>query len=106
MAAVPTESHTLTDFEDRHVGADGIEDAGNFVAGHAWELDAGPLALFGKRIAVADAARLHTNADMAGAGIWKLLLDELKRPASSGNLHGAARNSRHRCSSPAALDGP
>jgi hypothetical protein len=29
---------------------------------------------------------------VAGAGIRKLLLDKLKRPAGGGNLHGTARN--------------
>ncbi len=73
VAAVPAESDALADFEDGDVGADGVEDTGDFVAGDAGELDAGPHAFFGERVAVADAAGLHADADLAGAGIGKLL---------------------------------
>ena len=46
------------------------------------------MAFFGERVAVADAAGLHADAHMAGAGIGEFFLDELKRSAGGGNLHG------------------
>ena len=90
MAAMPAETDALADFEYRHIRANGVEDAGNLVAGDAWELESRPHSFLGQRITVTDAAGLHANADVAGAGIGELLLDELKRSAGGGNLHGAA----------------
>ena len=53
---MPAEADALAGLEERDVGADGVDDAGDLVAGRAGKLDAGPLAFFGERVAVADAA--------------------------------------------------
>jgi hypothetical protein len=47
MASVPTEAYALADLEERHIGADRIHDAGNFMAGNAGILNAGPIAELG-----------------------------------------------------------
>ena len=91
VAAVPAEADALAELEERDVGADGVDDAGDLVAGDARDIGVpGHMAFLGERVAVADAAGLHANADMAGAGIGELLLDELKRSAGGGYLHGTA----------------
>ena len=92
---MPAQAHALAGFEERHVGADGIDDAGDFMAGNARILDAGPMTQLGKRIAVANAAGLDANANLAGAGLGKLLLDEFECSAGGGNLHGTASDCGH-----------
>ena len=42
VAAVPAEADALAGLEERDIGADGVDDAGDFVAGNARELEAGP----------------------------------------------------------------
>jgi hypothetical protein len=95
VAAVPTEAYALAWLEERHIGADRIDDAGDLMAGNARILDAGPITELGQRIAVADAAGLNPNANVAGAGIGKFSCDELKRSAGGGNLDGTACNWGH-----------
>ena len=95
MAAVPAEAHTLAGLKERHIGTDGVDDPGNFMAGNARILDAGPMTQLGKRIAMADAAGLNANANVAGAGIGKLLLDEFECSAGGGDLHGTTSDYGH-----------
>jgi hypothetical protein len=90
MASVPAQADTLARLEERHVGSDGVNDAGNLMARRAGELDAGPLAFFRKRVAVANAAGHHADADMTGAGLGKFFCYELERTAGGGYLHGTA----------------
>jgi hypothetical protein len=89
---MPAETDALADFEDGNIGADGVQNAGNFMAGHARVLESRPHTFLGQRIAVTNAAGLHADANVAGAGIRKLLLDKLERSAGGGDLHGTARN--------------
>ena len=65
MASVPAEADALSRLEEWDIGADGIDYAGDFVAGRARKLDAGPLAFFGERVTVADAAGVDANADVS-----------------------------------------
>ena len=97
VAAVPAEADALAGLEERHVGADGVDDAGDFVAGDARVCDAGQEADLGERVAVADAAGLHADADVAGAGIGEFALNQFKGSARSGDLDGTARYRRHAC---------
>ncbi len=90
VAAMPAEADALANFKERDVGADGIDDAGHLMAGNTRVSEAGPIAELGERIAVANAAGLNANANVAGAGIGKLLLDKFECSAGSGNLHGSA----------------
>jgi hypothetical protein len=97
VAAVPTEADALAYFEERDIGADRIDDAGDFMAGDARVLNAGPIAELGERIAVADAAGLDANANMAGAGAGfrEFFFYELKSAARGGNLHGTTSGCGH-----------
>ena len=88
MAAVPAQADALAHLEDRHVGANRVQHAGDFVAGHARILDAGPDAHFGHRIAVTHAAGLHADAHLSRTRVRKLFLDQLEVSAGGGNLHG------------------
>jgi hypothetical protein len=47
MASVPAEAYALADLEERNIGADGIDDASDFMAGNARVLNAGPIAELG-----------------------------------------------------------
>ena len=62
------------------------------MARYARESEAGPKTLLGQRIAVANAAGLYANAHLTGPWLRKFFLDEFKRSARGGNLHGAASN--------------
>ena len=75
MAAMPAEANALAGLEDGNVGSDGIEYAGDFVAGNARKLDAGPHAQLGERIAVADPAGLNTNAYVSWTRLGELSLN-------------------------------
>jgi hypothetical protein len=102
VASVPAETDALAGLEERDVGAD---DAGDFEAGRAWILDAGPLAFPGQRVAVTHTAGMHADAYVAGAGLGEFLFDELKRTAGGGDLHGTTFDSWHVQFSSAGLDG-
>jgi hypothetical protein len=90
VASVPAEANALARLEERNVGADGVDDTGDLVAGGARELKAGPVAFLGERITVADAAGVDADADVAGTGLGKFFFDELERTAGGGDLHGTA----------------
>jgi hypothetical protein len=83
---MPTDSDALAGFPVGYVGAHGVDAAGNFVSGNARVLDAGPLAFFHQRIAVADAASLDSNPDLAAAGLGNVSLDEFEFAAGFGDL--------------------
>ena len=71
-------------------GADGVDYASDLVAGDARELDAGPMAFFGERVAVAHAARMDADADMVGTRVREFFFYKLERTAGGGYLHGTA----------------
>jgi len=93
---VPTEADTLAGREERHIGGDGVDDSGNFMAGNAGVGDSGKDVVFGDCIAVADAAGLDANAHMARAGLGELFLHQFKGSAGGGNLHCTASYGRHK----------
>ncbi len=95
VASVPTEADALAYFEERNIGADRVDDTGDFMAGYAGVLNAGPIAELGERIAVANAAGLHANADVAGAGLGEFFFYKLKRAAGGGDLHGTTSDCGH-----------
>jgi hypothetical protein len=98
---VPAEADALAGFEEGYVRANGIDDTGDFVAGNAWKLKAGPMAFLGERVAVADSAGLNADADVAGAWLGEFFFDELERAAGGGDLHGTAFDWWHGEFSPA-----
>jgi hypothetical protein len=90
VASVPAEADALAGLEKGDVGANGVDDAGDLVAGGAGILDAGPMAFFGERVAMADAAGVDANADLARTGLGEFFFYELERTAGGGYLHGTA----------------
>ena len=60
------------------------------MAGNAREFEAGPETKLGERVAVADAAGVDADADLAGSRIGELLFNEFEGSAGGGDLHGAA----------------
>jgi hypothetical protein len=94
VAAVPAETDTLADFEDGHIGGEGVDDAGYFVAGDAGILD-GEDTVFGDGVAVTNAAGLHADAHMAGAWFGEFALHQLEITAGCGYLKSSSGNTRH-----------
>jgi hypothetical protein len=105
VASVPAETDALAGLEEGYIGADGVDDASDFVAGGARELKAGPVAFLGERVRVADAAGVYADANVAGAGIGEFFFDELERTAGGGDLHGTAFYWWHGAVFSCALDG-
>jgi hypothetical protein len=93
MASVPSNSDALSGFPVCNVGADGVDAARDFVAGNAWILEAGPMAFFYERVAVADAAGFDFNPDLAAGGLGNVPFDEFEITASFADLDGF--HSRH-----------
>ncbi len=58
------------------------------MAGDARVLDAGPRAFFGEHVAVADAAGLDLDEDVAGGGLGDFALDDLEVCSGAGDLCG------------------
>jgi hypothetical protein len=86
MAAVPSDADALAGFPVRNVGADSVDAAGNFMSRNAWILDAGPMAFFYERVAVADAAGLDFNPDLAAARLGNISFNEFESTAGFADL--------------------
>jgi hypothetical protein len=69
VAAVPAQTDSLTDLEERHIGADGIDNAGDFVAWNPRIGDAGKEAELGDCVTVTNPAGLYTNANFSRTGL-------------------------------------
>ena len=82
-AAVPTHTHPLACYPTGHARTDLINHSGNFMSRNTWVLDARPMSFFCKRIAVTDAARLHTNTNLTHSGLRNLPLNQFYRPTGT-----------------------
>jgi hypothetical protein len=80
MAAMPTDAHPLAFLPRRDAGTNLVDYSGHFVARDTRVLQAGPMALFHKHIAMTDPTRLHFDADLALPGHWDLSLDRFEWP--------------------------
>ena len=80
MAAVPSDAYALAGFPIGNVGADGIDPTGDFVSGHAWILEAGPMTLFYECVAVADTAGFDFDSDLGAGGLGTSLSTTSKLP--------------------------
>jgi hypothetical protein len=78
MTAMPTKSDALARLEQRDVRAYRIHYACNLMAGHSRKLQTGPQTFFCKRVAMANAACLHANANLPWTGFGKFFLNKLK----------------------------
>jgi hypothetical protein len=96
VASMPAEADALTDFEEWNVGGDGVKDSGDFVTGDAGVGDAGKEAVLGEVVAVADAASLHPDANVARTGLGEFFFDEFKRGLGGWDLNGTASHGWHK----------
>jgi hypothetical protein len=71
MTAVPSDADPLARLPVGDIGANGVDAAGDFVPRNAGILNAGPIAFFHERVAVADAAGFDLNAHLIPGGLWK-----------------------------------
>jgi hypothetical protein len=76
MAAMPTDTDTLTFLPGGYVAGQSIDAPGNFVARHAGKLKPGPDAVFDQSVAVANAAGLDLDAYLAATRLGNVALDE------------------------------
>jgi len=83
---MPADSDALSFLPRGNAVAYFIDDAGDFVAGNAWILNAGPLPFFREHVTVADTTGLNLNAHLSRSRVWNLTLDNLKICARVRNL--------------------
>src|ERR1700692_632666 len=86
MSTVPTNAYALALFPGGNGRSQFINNTCDLVPGHARILEARPLTLFGKGIAMADSAGLHANPDVAGRRRGDLALDKLEFGSGRSNL--------------------
>ena len=91
VAAEPADADALAGLPALDALADRVDDAGDLVAGDEREGDAREAALLGEHVAVADAAGLDPDEDLAAAGLGHLALDQLEVAALLGHLHRSHR---------------
>ena len=87
MPGVPTDADALAGLPPpRDVLAHGVDHTDHLVPRDAREGDAGPLALLGKDVAVADAAGLNLDPHGPWSRVGDRALDELEGPAGARDL--------------------
>src|SRR4051812_10843294 len=94
VTAVPADAHALAGFPLRYVSADGVDEAGNFVARDTRVGQAGEVPFVRERIGMADAAGLDPDSHRASRWIDEFALNEFQL-AGLGDLDGAIRFSCH-----------
>src|SRR5262249_13730113 len=98
-AAIPAYADPLSLLPSGDLGAQFIDDAGNFVARNPRILNSRREAFFHKHVAVANAAGLHFDPDLSSSWRRNLALDNLEIRARSWNLHRFHRfdSGFHKC---------
>ena len=89
MPAMPADPDAIADVPAEDIGADGVHDACDLMAGHTRVLDSGPEPILRQRVAVADPAGLDPHAHETGAGHRNLALDHLEGPSRPRDLNRA-----------------
>src|SRR4051794_36882311 len=90
VPGVPTDADALAGLPPpRDVLAHGVDHTDHLVPRDAREGNAGPLALLGKDVAVADAAGLDLDPHGPWSRVGDRALDEFEGPAGAGDLRGA-----------------
>jgi len=87
VSTVPADAHTRARLPVRHIRADGIDQPDDFMPRNSWELEARICSLLGERIAVADTAGLHAEADLTATWLRDCALNHLKRRIGPRNLN-------------------
>jgi hypothetical protein len=86
VAAIPADADPLSLLPSGDLGAQFIDDAGNFVARNPRILNSRPEAFFHKHVAVANAAGLYSDPDLSSFWRRNLALDNLEIRARFRNL--------------------
>src|SRR5262249_47557316 len=86
IAAMPADPDPRSRRPAMDFGPDRIDCADDLVPGNARIFDIREQPLFGDAVAVADAAGLDLDPDLAGGGFRDLPLDQLERPFRKRNL--------------------
>jgi hypothetical protein len=87
MTTVPAHADALARLPLSYVGADAVNASGDFVAGDAGILKAGPASFLYDCVAVADAAGFDFDAYLGGAGLWRRAFDDFEISAGLADLH-------------------
>src|SRR4051812_29311406 len=85
VSAVPADAYALSLGPALDVRADRLDHAGHLMARHA-RIGGRHVAFLDDRIAVTDAARLHADQHLIGAGRRNVALHHFKRSAGFGDL--------------------
>jgi hypothetical protein len=85
---MPSHAYPLTGLPQRDIGADRIDAAGDLMAWHARILKSGPHAFLNQRVAVADAARFHLDANLAATRLGHGALNDFEITSGLADLHG------------------
>ena len=96
LAAVPADAYAIADRPTLHTVASGIDKTDDLMARHARQRDARKHGQLGKGVAVADAAGLDLDADLAVTGLRDRTLDDLERAVGTGDLRDS--HLAHSCS--------
>jgi hypothetical protein len=88
VPAVPADADALAGFPADDAGADGVDHADQLMARDARVLNAGEQAVFGHRVAVADAAGVYLDPHGAGGWLGDIALDDFKGAFGMGDLDG------------------
>jgi hypothetical protein len=86
MASMPAYSDAIAFLPLGDAGSEFINDASDFVAGNAGELNPGENAFLGRGVAMTDTAGLDFNAYFAGTGLRYVAFDEFKVAACFAHL--------------------
>ena len=87
MPAEPADADALPDAPAGHAGAERVDHAGDLVARDAREGKAGPLPFDGEAVAVAHAAGLDADADLAPRRLGNVALDAFELTSGPRHLH-------------------
>jgi hypothetical protein len=87
VAAVPSDAYALAGLPVGDIGADSVDVASDFVSGNARILNAGPIAFFHKRVAVADTAGFDFNPNLIAGRFGNVSLDHFKIATGLTYLH-------------------
>jgi hypothetical protein len=77
VPTVPADANPVAEAPAGDAGTEGVNGPGHLVSGDTGILNAGPVALLGQGIAVADAGGLHADAHLARTGLGYLALHDL-----------------------------
>jgi hypothetical protein len=86
VTAKPADSNARADTPADDAFTDGIDDAGDFVAGHDRIGHIWKQSFLGDGVAVANAACLYLHPHLAAVGLWKFSFHQLQSTALLRNL--------------------